>query len=451
MRGGGGIAGLVFILLFEVLTILLKPKFYYQEAGWEPATMVAEGFYAEPKDSLDVIFLGSSAVFRGVNPLQIFQEQGITGYVFGSSIQRMWISEYYLKEALKYQHPKIVVLEVFKAFDDSYNDENRNRKALDYMRFSKDKIQAVRASIPDDGSEEFWSYIFPMIRYHSRWNQLEVNDFKYFFNDKHFFTKGHDASFLCQAWTDDFENTNPEIPVSTKARESMDRITAICKKNQIRLILMKTPSSGWSKGESDGIKKYAKENQLDFIEYNDFYTDLEISTQTDFQDWAHLNYYGIEKLTRHLGAYLSKQEEFIDKRQDERYQSWFTDYEKYKEEETAYLLKNEWDVEAYKKKLNHKNFLIGVSAVGLEGVHGTVVADNEKVIYENYEPEQEDYWYKQDGVTMQLIKQELSGAVVNDERFRFDQPGYHVVVYDKILEKVIDHCCIRDFANDMVR
>ena len=32
-----------------------------------------------------------------------------------------------------------------------------------------------------------------------------------------------------------------------------------------------------------------------------------------------------------MGAYLSKQEEFIDKRQDERYQSWFTDYEKYKE------------------------------------------------------------------------------------------------------------------------
>ena len=58
----------------------------------EPATDIMRGFYAEPKDSLDVVFLGSSHVFCAINPLAIYDETYLKSYSLGSGQQRNWIS-----------------------------------------------------------------------------------------------------------------------------------------------------------------------------------------------------------------------------------------------------------------------------------------------------------------------------------------------------------------------
>ncbi len=40
-----------------------------------------DGFYAEPEDTIDVIFLGSSHANAAFAPAQMWREQGFTGYV----------------------------------------------------------------------------------------------------------------------------------------------------------------------------------------------------------------------------------------------------------------------------------------------------------------------------------------------------------------------------------
>ena len=127
----------IFISILVAMSIIFTPKWYYQQDGIEPATYIMDGFYDEPKNSIDVLVLGSSNAYTAIIPNVIYNEYGITSYVLGSSVQRMWISYYYLEEALKYQKPKVVALEVFCAKFPTLNNEDRNRKALDYMKISK--------------------------------------------------------------------------------------------------------------------------------------------------------------------------------------------------------------------------------------------------------------------------------------------------------------------------
>ena len=49
---------------------------------------------------------------------------------------------------------------------------NDNRR----MKWSKSKIVAINASMTEE--ENFIEYVFPILRYHSRWNELVKEDFK---------------------------------------------------------------------------------------------------------------------------------------------------------------------------------------------------------------------------------------------------------------------------------
>ena len=88
------------------LTTVLKDKrvtFDYD------STRKVNGFYAEEKDSLDFVFVGSSQMFTTVVPAVLWEEYGITSYDFGNNEQPMYLSYYYIKEALKYQKPKTLL------------------------------------------------------------------------------------------------------------------------------------------------------------------------------------------------------------------------------------------------------------------------------------------------------------------------------------------------------
>ena len=186
-------AGGLWVLLVAV-TILCRPK-WYREGIWEPVTEIHDGFYALDRDSLDVAFVGSSQIFANINPLLIWKDYGISSYDMTSSSQRVWISKYYIQEIIKYQSPKVIVLEVMKFFEASPNDEERNRKALDYMKLSKEKIEAAWESIKGCPDETVSSYIFPILRFHQRWKELTSEDFAYFTSEKRSYMHGYDPRY----------------------------------------------------------------------------------------------------------------------------------------------------------------------------------------------------------------------------------------------------------------
>lgn len=59
-----------------------------------------------------LLHFGHSGVYSGFSPVVLFQEFGITSYASGASLQPMDKINQLLDEAVKYQKPKIVFLDV---------------------------------------------------------------------------------------------------------------------------------------------------------------------------------------------------------------------------------------------------------------------------------------------------------------------------------------------------
>ena len=58
---------LIIVLHLQVLNLIFLPK----NTDALAATTVINGFYAEEKDSLDVVFFGSSQVALGISPMDL--------------------------------------------------------------------------------------------------------------------------------------------------------------------------------------------------------------------------------------------------------------------------------------------------------------------------------------------------------------------------------------------
>ena len=117
----------LFFLMIYVVNRTLTPNYLYSSTN--PMTETYRGFYKMKKNTIDVLFLGSSHTASGFNPQDLYNEYGIRGYNLGSNSQNLWVSYYWLREALQYQSPKVVVLDCYMLFIDEKKNEGSSRLA----------------------------------------------------------------------------------------------------------------------------------------------------------------------------------------------------------------------------------------------------------------------------------------------------------------------------------
>ena len=134
------------ILLSLALSEIFRPKFL-NDNYW-PLDVTYQSFYEMENDSVDAVFLGSSHAISAFSPQELYDTCGIRSFNLASEEQSLLVSYYWLKEALRLQKPKAVVLDLMVAYpylDTPYNcSEPSIRKALDPMHWSSVKWQAVQ-------------------------------------------------------------------------------------------------------------------------------------------------------------------------------------------------------------------------------------------------------------------------------------------------------------------
>lgn len=332
------IAGICVRGYFAVIT----PKFLY-DSKW-PTTKTYVGFYEMERNSIDVLFLGSSHAASAFIPQEIYDQQGIRSYNLGCEMQNMVVSYYWLKEALRFQKPKVVVLDCYVLFDfdksQSLNTaESGTRKALDYMRWSSVKTEAVHTICEEDKGQSEISYYLPNVRYHDRWKSLEPNDFKSY--GKKSETKGFAPR--PEIWRGTYYHTlskmytvNQEAP-NELMKEYLDKICKLCEENQIQLILVKTPTPFETISRNETLHAYAEENELLFIDMNehDIYEEIGFDAPEDLNDPAHCNIWGARKVSDYMGKVL-KNIKGIEACQDEQWEDTREYYDKILETEPVY-------------------------------------------------------------------------------------------------------------------
>lgn len=309
---------IIYIISFLLIIYLIQPVFIAKaiEADAYSPKATYEGFYEQPEYSLDVLFLGTSQCYNSFSPELLYREYGIKSYNLGSSMQSTALSYYWLKEALQYQSPSIVVFQVYNMIPYGYNKledimwnsrEAQIRQAVDYMNWSRVKIECLWELCKKDETLSFDSFVFPMIRYHNRWEELGQEDFNFGFFDRLKIHKGYKL-VTDKVGDIDYEPFSVENLVYNKETdilhtEYVDGIIDLCKENNIKLIFVRTPYVGASEEEYLQIREYASTNDIDYYDLNlkELYRKVDYDISNDNVDPGHANFEGATKITLFIG------------------------------------------------------------------------------------------------------------------------------------------------------
>jgi hypothetical protein len=281
-------------------------------------------FYKLPKNTVDVLILGSSHAFVDINPAVLFSEYGITAFILAGSAQPMWNTYFYLCEALRTQNPKVVILEAYSVvFRSEYLDESRIVKNTYGMKPSMRYVNALKVSAPKD---EFWDYFFRFTRYHSRYTTLSKADFLPNMGDNLWIDWKGFGNFTMHA---SFEQ--PEVddvierhPMTTKTEFYYRAIMELCIEKNIPLEIVVTPYVISSREMRIFNSAYdiALEYNILFTNLNNNYDKIGFDFSLDMADADHANHRGNIKLSRYIGTKLKEKYSLSDNRNDPLYATW---------------------------------------------------------------------------------------------------------------------------------
>lgn len=306
----------VMLVILFFLQKLLMPK--YMSDIVEGA--LTEEYYQETTDH-DVIFVGDCEVYENFSPIELYRDYGITSYIRGSAQQLVWQSYYMLEDTLRYETPKVAVFNVLALKYDEPQSEAYNRMTIDGMKFSSSKLGAIQASMTEE--ENLLDYLFPILRYHSRWSDLSWDDVKYMFHKDKI---SHNGYYMRVDVRPVEGFPEPDIlsdpALGSNAMKYLDMMRELCQENGVELVLVKSPSlyPHWYDEWDEQIVEYAQKYGLDYFNYEKLADEIGIDYNTDTYDAGlHMNLDGAEKLSEYFGAYLKETYDLEDHREDPEY------------------------------------------------------------------------------------------------------------------------------------
>lgn len=302
----------VFLILFYFVSCIFGFKY---EDGITPM----DHFYDLPEDTVDVLLLGSSHMGMNVDPSILWEKYGIAAYNCWGSMQQVWNTYYYLNECLKYQSPKLVVMDVYGVtFSGDFPGYDNVVKATQGMRFSKDKIENILVSAP----EEYRSALLLGIpASHYRYSEISGEDFENFFWDEETGIQTIELSNDVVQSFDilDVSEITDSVPLAEKCETYFLKILDMCQENDIPILLVSSPYYLHEQEQQrfNRIGEIAQEYGVPFLNFNENYWTLGLDPHQDYCDLAHMTKAGVEKYTSYLATYISQNYELPDRRQEE--------------------------------------------------------------------------------------------------------------------------------------
>jgi len=267
-----GKCALFLVLLLALLLSIngvMEPKYYSINSDW-PSTATYNQFYRMEKNSIDVLFLGSSVCVNAFSPMQLYKQYQIRSYNLGSDQQSLFLSYYWLREALRYQSPEAVVVDA--RFCTTYHEdsvintsEGLTRKCLDPMRFSPVKAEAVRELCRLDDAHSELSYYFTNFRFHAKWASLKEVDF-YRGDLKYARLMGYAPGNGMERL--EFGTFDPQDPqaetdkMHALSMEYLDRIAQLCREKGIEMILVNIAGNQMDDGINNVYTRFAQEHGI---------------------------------------------------------------------------------------------------------------------------------------------------------------------------------------------
>lgn len=469
----------VFVLLIVLILSLLNPIFVLK---LEHRRKLYQGFYKSTEAPFDVVLLGSSHMHSGINPNVLWDKYGITSFNYGTGGQPINVTYYLLKEVLKKHTNPIVVVDLYYlGYTETYGKSGYIRYVLDSMKTSINKVQAVINTTP----KSYWiTYVFPFLRFHTRWKELNQEDFYYDY-ERNYYTKGF-AATQDMYGSDNKSNLNisEKADLPPESEEYLMKIIELSKQEGFKLVFINVPYDSsvtdampsWYKDSAkmfNTVSEIAGGNNIPFIDYNKKIDELGFDFKSDMSNPDHMNIWGAEKVTALLGKYLTENYTLTDHRSDKKYAEWNNEYNYYVQEEALNTLRAAKYVEDYISLAQNKNYIVialsdnysslnkdqalreSLRRLGLKleeknaEDHYMAVINSNKVESEVYGASElsKTIIFENNltlDATTSTTNNNMPGLVFNKKDYSNRYHGLNLVIYDKVLDVVIDSVYLED-------
>ena len=292
--------------LVAALFIFVRSATYTLRPDEERTRRRLENFYAEPKDSLDAVFIGSSAVYASVSPLRLYRQTGITSAVYATPNQSLSMIPYVLKECRKTQPRALYVIELRAALA---SEEDRRtiaadiRRQTDNMPWSLLRGRMILELVPP--SEQLL-HAADLLRYHGRWKEVRPEDLRFTWGRADAmkgwtFISRIEPLSMAEEW-----KSNARLSLPAESEQELRLLAEYCLTEKVQVIFFAAPFplSRKQAKQYNEISGILEEYGFPFINMNRKIRELGLDWQTDFYDYRHTNMSGAARCTDFIGEQL---------------------------------------------------------------------------------------------------------------------------------------------------
>ena len=331
----------IFIIIFCVLFNLIM------RILWILPTPISE-FYKERNDTMDIMYIGSSNVYMHFNSTLAYDKYGFTTGIFALGAIPFMTSKYMIEETLKYQNPKLFIIDLSTVATDSkiVFTENNVRNVTNSFKKSNNRINLLNEmqnKLKENKikTDEKYTFYYPFLLYHNSWKSL--NQEKFTKSNNYF--KGYylsneqikNISYSDLKWDNDVEELQ-----KYNSKVLIDTLNYLKEKNLN--VIFTVPIRNYDLHDKRKINRaieIIESYGYDVINFNNIETKI-VNFKTDLFNWGHLNVYGATKFTLYFSKYLKENYDLPDHRNDKKYLSWNNEYDRFKKLYKE-LTKNDFD------------------------------------------------------------------------------------------------------------
>lgn len=290
--------------------------------------------YRQPKESVDVLVAGTSMTYAGINTNVLWEEYGIAAYDLCSAEQPFWVTYYSLREALKTQKPKLILLDAKPAtYLRDYSRRGRIIMSTFGILSPENRIGAIRACLEDPEEVKNYAAMLPVV--HSNYKDVTWGDFVF----------PPDNGGRGSAWKGYIEvdaveqHSRPSLvensvrrPINEREEEYARKIFELAAEENVPLMLIGMPNPDYANDHMyyNYLWSLAEEYGVTGINYNHSDTRVRGLTYAScFADWQHLNVKGSVIFSHRLGEDLKARYDLPDHRGDAAYASYDREAERW--------------------------------------------------------------------------------------------------------------------------
>lgn len=323
------------LMLFTIITFFFFIQMTYIFRGTLAHTRNNIcGFYAEEKNSLDVVIIGTSSTFSAIMPMELWGNYGIAAYNMCTNVLFEDAIRFHVREMKKTQNPQLLIIDtapfLYGHKSSIFADvDSHLRYNTDGLSISRNRIDLINTVIPRGDRLEYYLDLF---YYH---NNPSIS-IKYLFNKCPNERKGYNnlGQSVCYDEADYIMDLN-ELELPEEDNGYFIDLLEELKTFNGNILFIEQPVFYTHENieqcrYSEYIEKKVKEYGYEYLDLSKVREDIGVESQFDYSlDYLHFNIFSAEKITDYLAKYITGKYDFVDHRKEADYQNWQEQYKQW--------------------------------------------------------------------------------------------------------------------------